>query len=189
MSDDFATQLARGRISEERFLRHLAAKGHHAIPVFDCAASKDGAPRVWAPGRRLVAADVLAVTPKGAAIWFEVKAKSAPGYRYSTRTWEHGVNLRLFQHDYAELAARAPLWLVVHETSAPPSDDYRPPPPGRLPDGRPDYGDYRRHLVACDSWRAISYNDAERLGSARERWSRGPGWLWPREAMQSVRGP
>ena len=144
---------------------------------------------VWLRGGMAVAADVLSIDPKGRALWVEVKNKGVPGYRYrrigdTPPGWEHGVNLGLFAKHYSRLAARAPLWIVVHEDQSPPSNDFHPPPPPALPDGRPDYADYRRYLVASDRWLTIRFEDAERFGREQRVWSSGPGWLWPREAMK-----
>lgn len=177
-----------GREYEDAFLRHLSTRDFHVVPVYTGGEGK--APLVYVERRRIVAADVLAVGPDGRALWAEVKAKSEPSYRYTGkhRGWVHGVDLRHFRGAYAELASRAPFWLVVCELRTMPDADpaWTPPQPPRV-GGRCDWSDYQRHLVPGPVWRAISYEDAESSGYAVERWSDGKsGWLWPVAAMTKI---
>lgn len=185
----FQAQLERGRHGEELFLRFLAGLGHHVVPVY--AAGEGKAPKVYVRRRRLTAADVLSINRAGAVQWFEVKTKGGPGFRYcgDRRGWEHGIDFRLFDGDYRELAQRAPLWLIVCEELTIPGGDvtWEPPPPPRGPSGGLDWGDYARHLVPGPVWRAIRFEDAEKSGRRVENWSEGKtGWLWPVSAMMRL---
>lgn len=185
----FQANLERGRRGEERFLRHLAAKGLHVVPVY--ASGEGKAPKVYVDDRRVTAADVLALDARGSALWFEVKTKGKPGYRYrgDARGWEHGIDYRLFAGDYRELSARAPLWIVVCEELTIPGDDltWEPPEPPRLATGYPDWQDYARHLVAGPVWRMIRYELAEQRGRRVPGWSDGKdGWLFPVSAMTRI---
>jgi len=182
----FRANLERGRRGEEHFLRHLARLGHQVVPVY--AAGEGKAPKVYVGERRVTAADVLSIDGAGAVQWFEVKTKGRPGFRYrgDARGWEHGMDFRLFNGDYRELAQRAPLWIVVCEELTIPGDDitWAPPEPPRGASGLPDWGDYVRHLVPGPVWRAIRFDDAEKAGRRVENWSDGKtGWLWPVSAM------
>lgn len=181
----FAESLSRGKRAEAEAAKHAAAMGWHVIHVFrddDPDAVRCG-PRVVTSGGLVAAADLLCVRPDGGAVWLESKAKTVPGYRYQTRTWEHGVDARLFLHDYAVLAERAPLFVVVREDRTLPSEGFRPPDAPRA-DGKRDWTDYQRHLVDGPVWLRIAYEDARRTGRRQEPWSgRKAGWLWPRDAM------
>jgi len=183
----FEAKFERGRVGEERFLLDLAGRGHHVVPVY--AAGEGKAPKVYVGNRRLTAADVLSINPKGVVQWFEVKTKDGPSFRYrgGRRGWEHGIDFHLFDKDYRKLAERAPLWLVVCEARTIPGNDldWEPPEPPRGASGMFDWSDCMRHLVEGPVWRIISFEKAERLGRRVERWSEGKtGWLWPVRAMQ-----
>jgi hypothetical protein len=185
----FDAQLARGRVREADWRAHLAdARGMHVVDV--AKPSDDdgrGGPRVRVSGGYIVAPDVLAIDRGGRARWYEVKTKSVPGYRYrgQHRGWEHGVDLRHWRH-YLQLAERAPVYLVTCEEMTPPSLDFEPPAPPKGQDGKPDWLDYRNHLVDGPVWRAISADDAARVGRTQVPWCRGGGWLWPLSAMTVV---
>ena len=185
----FQANLERGRRGEEHFLRHLASLGHHVVPVY--AAGEGKAPKVYVGRRRITAADVLSIDVAGSVRWFEVKTKGRPGYRYrgEARGWEHGIDFRLFNDHYRELASRAPLWIVVCEELTIPGDDptWEPPEPPRGATGLPDWSDYARHLVPGPVWRAIRFADAEANGRRVENWSDGKtGWLWPVACMKRL---
>lgn len=182
----FAEALELGRIAEREFLVHLAKHGHHALAIYD-ASTDDKGPRVYCGTRQIVAGDVLFIAEDGSAGWCEVKTKTVPGYSYKRRTWEHGVNLRLFQNDYRILAERAPLWLVVKELRTLPYEDFLPPAAPPLPDGVPDWSDYKRFLVDGPAWFAVRFDVAASVGRAVDRWDGPvPGWLWPRGVMTPV---
>lgn len=184
----FLANLERGRLGEEHFLRHLARCGNQVVPVY--ASGEGKAPKVYVDRRRLTAADVLFIDAIGAVHWAEVKTKGKPGYRYrgSERGWEHGVDFRLFDVDYRELAQRASFWFVVCEDLTIPGDvTWHPPAPPRGKSGAVDWNDYARYLVPGPVWRCIRYEDAEKTGRRVENWSRGSaGWLWPVGAMRRL---
>lgn len=173
-----------GRQREVELMRHLAAKGHHVVTVY--AVSEDGqerGPRVHTSSGPVVAPDILCISPAGAAIWIEAKAKSVPGYRYFGRHegWEHGIDYSCWLQ-YAKLADRAQLWIVVCESETLPHDGFVPPRP---PAGQ--FDDYRRHLVAGPVWRCVNYEAARDAGRLQESWSRGRcGWLWPLSIMSKM---
>lgn len=182
----FQANLEQGRLGEEHFLRHLARLGNQVVPVY--AAGEGKAPKVYVDDRLVTAADVLFIDTTGAVNWAEVKTKGKPGYRYrgAARGWEHGIDFRLFNRDYRELAQRASFWFVVCEHLTMPGGDvaWEPPPPPKGASGMPEWGDYARYLVPGPVWRAISFEDAERTGRRVENWSRGKtGWLWPVSSM------
>lgn len=185
----FEASLARGRAREADWRSFLA--DDRGLHVVDVAKPSDdagrGGPRVRVSGGYIVAPDVLAVDADGRALWFEVKAKTVPGYRYhgAHRGWEHGVDLRHWRH-YLRLAERAPVYLVTCEERTPPSLDFVPPDPAPAPNGKPDWNDYHRHLVPGPVWRVISAAKAAEVGRAQEPWSGGAGWLWPLAAMTVV---
>lgn len=179
----FERYLAMGQEREVQLMRHLAAKGHHVVPVY--AVSEDGqskGPRVHTSRGPIVAPDILCVTPNGHAMWIEAKAKSVPGYRYSRehQGWWHGIDLWAWEQ-YGKLAERADLWIVVCEAETLPHDDFKPPqPPNKK------WDDYKRHLVPGPVWRCIRYPKAKAAGRRQDKWSRGPGWLWPLHAMSRM---
>lgn len=185
---EFDEQLAMGRGREADWRSFLAEK--RGLHVVDVAKPSDdtrhGGPRVRVRGGYLVAPDVLAVDADGKALWFEVKAKSVPSYRYSGRHrgWWHGVDLHHWRH-YLQLAERAPVFLVTCEQMTLPRPGFAPPPAPRLPNGKLDHHDFENHLVPGPVWRAISIHQAAHLGREQTPWPRkgSSGWLWPLEAM------
>lgn len=178
----FQESLAMGRLAEDEFLKRLSSSGYHVISVYTAGEGK--APRVYTDRGAIAAADVLAISKNGEASWFEVKAKSKPGYRYTGkfRGWHHGIDLRLFQGAYKHLAARCKFWFVVCETKTIPGDaSWEPPPRGA------GWNDYERYLVPGPVWRIISYDNARKHGREVPSWSGGrPGWLWPVGAMKRL---
>ena len=195
---EFQKNLAVGQEAEVAFAKCLARRGHHAMRIFPDQSTGIG-PRIETPAGAIVAPDIVAVTGDGRVIWFEVKSKGVPGYRYSGehRGWEHGVDWFKFK-DYGRLAERARVNIVVRELKSPSSLD---PLPESFPpkvDGKPDWADYHKHLVDKEVWRWISYERCMEVGRKQDGWKRQrcrdgslrpiSGWLWPIREMQVFDG-
>jgi hypothetical protein len=187
----FKELLACGLEAEEVWARMMAARGHHAMRIFPDAASDNGA-RIYTRNGELIAPDVVTVTEDGRVIWFEVKSKTCPGYRYfgDHRGWEHGINWRNFKH-YGKLAERAQVNIVVREKRTPATLELLDLPPKT--NGKSDFRHYESFLVERETWRWISYQDALQHGRRQENWQKGftrdgnefsvTGWLWPLDKM------
>jgi hypothetical protein len=184
-----------GRQREKEFLRHLASRGNHAFPAYGAVGvdEESRSPKVWTPSGKIIAPDILCITPDGLAVWCEVKAKTKPTFRWQGehRGFHHGVDYRLFHSHYRVLAEQCKaLWLVVCESMTLPYDDWTPDyqrPKTVHPDGKENWDEYEDGLVPGPVWLAIEYHDAVRKGRYQERWSHGKhGWLWPRSAMRKV---
>jgi hypothetical protein len=198
MGDDFGQNLALGQEAESMLAKCLARRGHHAMRIFPEQSTGIG-PRIETPTGAIVSPDIIAVTGDGNVIWFEVKSKGVPGYRYSgeNRGWEHGVDWGKFR-DYGRLAERASVNIMVRELKSPPSLD---PLPERFPpkvNGKPDWTDYHKHLVDREVWRWISYERCLSVGRKQDNWKSQKcrdgvsrqisGWLWPIREMHVFDG-
>lgn len=188
-----------GRKREEQFLRYLASCGAHVIPVYGAIDVDDSSksPKVWTPGGKVVAADILAISPEGLAIWVEVKAKKKPGFMWASyrRGFTHGVDYRLFNEHYRILAGhvKGRLSIVICETMTLPHPDWEPAtekPVSKTPSGAPNWGEYESSLIPGPVWLRIEFEDALRHGYRHNNWSHGKtGWIWPRSAMQVIDVP
>jgi hypothetical protein len=184
-----------GRKREQEFVEFLARDGLHVVPVYEAVGvdKNSESPKIWTSQGRIIAPDILGVRKDGAAIFFEIKAKTKPSFRWKGefRGFYHGVNFDLFKYHYRIIAQQCEnFWFIICEENTIPNEDWEPAgerPQTILPGGAPDWNEYEKSLAPGPSWLAIKYSDAQKLGRRQDNWTDGKvGWLWPRKAMQAI---
>lgn len=147
MGREFDSRLSRGRVAESAIADWLIRRGHSVLPAYDVGGASKG-PRVFGPGRALVAPDFLAFPPDDAEgpMWVEAKSKATFTYHRATGSFQDGIDAEYWQ-DYQELAARTgwPVWLLFLHA---PGQSAKDNPPGKTPPTGLFGGEASR-LVAC----------------------------------------
>ena len=115
----FREQLEIGRRSERAVAFSQPLKSYMLVPLADIhnqLLAKGGAPRMWDGfGSAIVLPDFAAIG-FGRFFPLEVKGKTTATFTTKTRIWEHGVDLRNYQHYQAFARASGQnLILAIHE--------------------------------------------------------------------------
>ena len=122
MADDFRKrpEFQEGRAGEMLTADWLMRRRDcYIIPSYDYAGNgHNKAPRLqglWT-GYVIPDLDVCGTTRR---FWAEVKVKSKPNYRYTTNTYEHGINNHLIEHYRSvQLISGSPVLLFIYEKSS-----------------------------------------------------------------------
>lgn len=108
----------RGRAGELRVMQWLQEHGWFVIPSYDYAGEDgDKPPRL----QGLVAAYAvpdLDAAKNACRRWVEVKTKHSANYRYTTRTYEHGIDESLLRdYEQVEKITGCEVWIAIYEES------------------------------------------------------------------------
>jgi len=109
-------EFLRGRAAEQRVSAWLQEQGWYVIPSYDYAGEDgDKAPKLqgYRVGHPVPDLDTA---KEGKRRWVEVKSKTSANHRYTTDTYEHGIDLPLFQHyQTVQAITGTPVWLAIYE--------------------------------------------------------------------------
>jgi len=115
---NFEQKLAFGRVGEEKIANWLINRcGAALLPVYQIDSDDKKGPRLFAKQARLVVPDLLVWTRDNGLIWMEAKRKTVFSWHRKTKTWQTGIDKRLFEQ-YERVAKRTklPVWLLfLHE--------------------------------------------------------------------------
>jgi hypothetical protein len=109
-------EFKRGRSGEKIVARLLQRRGWFVVPSYDYSGEDgDKAPIMQGTTQSFVIPD-LDVAQAGRRIWVEVKTKACANLHRKTKTYEHGIDLRHYQH-YCRVQEETatPVWLFVFE--------------------------------------------------------------------------
>jgi hypothetical protein len=115
MTSKFREGLAIGTKSELAVSFVFQQHGFFLIPLAKLPVTPQGGPRAWNFGTAIILPDLAAVG-FGQLLPLEVKGKTEPTFYRKEQTWEHGIDLRHFNHYRAfALASGLSLVLVIDE--------------------------------------------------------------------------
>lgn len=107
MSEDkceFKAAYGFGLVAETAISKWIQRRGSIVLPVYEKETDGKSTPRAFSATRNLIAPDML-VFSKGAAIWVEVKHKTAFAWHRNSSKWTTGIDRHCFR-DYIELRKR-----------------------------------------------------------------------------------
>lgn len=143
-------EFKRGRVGESLIACWLRSRGFTISPVYEKEIDEGKGPRLFTPGRNLIAPDMLAFKPREQHVirWIEAKQKTVFSWYRKTGSWETGIDLKHYL-DYCQIADSFsyPIWLLFLHT------DTHGPMPGPYPCPTGLFGNDLRFLRRNESHR------------------------------------
>ena len=126
----FQENLQVGRTGESLISKWLRKRNYHVLPVYEIEIQSGKGPRLFSPGRELIAPDMLAFDGVH-TLWIEAKHKTAFSWHRLTQCWTTGIDVRHYQ-DYCEVDQITPfdVWLLFLQRGGQAKDS-----PERSPSG------------------------------------------------------
>jgi hypothetical protein len=111
-----STNFLRGRAGEQTVKCWLQKRGWWVIPSYDYTGENgDKAPRMQGLSSSLIIPD-LDIAKTGLRRWAEVKTKTKANHRWTTDTYEHGIDRRHYEHYLrVQEITGAHVWLFIVE--------------------------------------------------------------------------